>query len=1088
MANVGKVVAQLSSANNENTIALANANFNFSLVRVDSPKEYAGLGAALTAARREDAETGTAHMTARKLGALFEDAIEPAPELFKAYGRRVSMISTSRLANHRGPHGHGLFERHVGPDGTTIWAAATSGKTALAVNLLASLLARLWSGPEATSIWVELVAERKRHIEKTCDGSEPSHLAPMHAAMQPITRKELAEWDASARAWLRTADEVKKREQTRCRLIINNLNISVDNNVDVYGSVIRAWKTAMQMMERLIKGMPQRVQNGAILLAMSAWHLYPDMVVLGSEEKLVRQQDSLITEGGYLTVGLESANPHDGNEGVYWSLSLAHLRFYGDPVLAHRYVGNDASRVTFRSFTLLALGSFLRTWCKQVNGLVAGAGLVKALWEHISQGPHPHAGKFQQDSKASCAFERVTCTTSWLAILANAAEDLLDPQDPDREEKQLLLQAGARHGSLFFGNEPTKTRAFGLYDASLWLRWSEDIEQCIALLRSVAKRRKWHDKVLIIRYKNGISGDFDLATVSPILKGSRIWGEGGTKHPVKSHTRWISTPALIVNSSVHCSCAKGGCTSNKCSCRRNGLSCNSKCHRKGPIMVCENKSEIDMEKASEAAKLEALSEECIWIDRKHTRINGDDESFSWYNAPTMFAAPGATDYSEDLELSMNDSMETTNAEELDMEISEEPVTPPLSSVMDIEQDFLEFDLWSNHKTTTMHRLIGDANIAAIYAIDHTETTQQQAQVQDFQIEELTEMLRAMRVPSKKLIEYIGISWPSTLKRFYLRSLKAFATAAHIYKLLPNATVELKAISRSIGSQQWVPETSGGGSTQDNLGAGTRVHGGAFDAFNLDRAQTLACLAMFETGTMDIRPSVLKNLLAMATGNSIYVPASLVCDPHEAPQQHELARIVGNIGRPGVAMLYTPEHLRIREPSVGNWRVVQHKDFDGESKNSFSSTSLHLSFTGYDLPVDDVTTKGAQDIEAYFVESVISVHEHGKWVADIDILATLQDPLFRRLPSTPCSHHSRGAVLPFQTTAIDNWDEYLDPPENACVFRAQNNKLARLAAAAVSVQKKKHTLVAKDTICFQCCTAILGRSWTRNGFSDVNLIL
>jgi hypothetical protein len=170
----------------------------------------------------------------------------------------------------------------------------------------------------------------------------------------------------------------------RLRLIINNVNISVDNNVDVYRNMVRAWQTAMQMMEKLIQGMPQRVQNGAILLAMSAWHLYPDMVVLGSEEKLVRQQDALIAAGGCLTVGLESAYPHHGNDGVDWSLSLAHLRFYGDPILAHRSVGNDASRVTFRSFTLIALGSFLRGWCKQSYDFVAGADLVNALWEHIN--------------------------------------------------------------------------------------------------------------------------------------------------------------------------------------------------------------------------------------------------------------------------------------------------------------------------------------------------------------------------------------------------------------------------------------------------------------------------------------------------------------------------------------------------------------------------------------------------------------------------------------------------------------------------------------------------------------------------------
>lgn len=88
---------------------------------------------------------------------------------------------------------YGLFEKHAGADGTAIWAAATSGNAAIAVVLLACMLARMWDAPKATSIWAELVEKRKLQIAEVCDGSEPSQLAPIAAAQQDISRKDIAE-------------------------------------------------------------------------------------------------------------------------------------------------------------------------------------------------------------------------------------------------------------------------------------------------------------------------------------------------------------------------------------------------------------------------------------------------------------------------------------------------------------------------------------------------------------------------------------------------------------------------------------------------------------------------------------------------------------------------------------------------------------------------------------------------------------------------------------------------------------------------------------------------------------------------------
>ena len=97
MSAVGRVAASVVSGTNENTLALANFNVDFTLIKLEAPKEYKGLGTALSRRRLENAEQGPLHRTARKLGALFEQIIPPIKTLVEAYGRRVSEISTSEM-------------------------------------------------------------------------------------------------------------------------------------------------------------------------------------------------------------------------------------------------------------------------------------------------------------------------------------------------------------------------------------------------------------------------------------------------------------------------------------------------------------------------------------------------------------------------------------------------------------------------------------------------------------------------------------------------------------------------------------------------------------------------------------------------------------------------------------------------------------------------------------------------------------------------------------------------------------------------------------------------------------------------------
>ena len=82
------MTANLLSANNENTLALASLKFDFSLMKVEAPTELSGLGAALSTRRRTEAEDGPHHQTARRLTALFEQLVPSTPKVITAYGIR----------------------------------------------------------------------------------------------------------------------------------------------------------------------------------------------------------------------------------------------------------------------------------------------------------------------------------------------------------------------------------------------------------------------------------------------------------------------------------------------------------------------------------------------------------------------------------------------------------------------------------------------------------------------------------------------------------------------------------------------------------------------------------------------------------------------------------------------------------------------------------------------------------------------------------------------------------------------------------------------------------------------------------------
>ncbi|KAJ2996572.1 hypothetical protein NUW58_g935 [Xylaria curta] len=106
-------------------------------------------------------------------------------------------------------------------------------------------------------------------------------------------------------------------------------------------------------------------------MGIAFWHLYPDLLILGETISTVRFKDALVPDTAKLTVGLENVNP-ERRDGIFWSLPLSHLRFYGDPVLANSHTIQDASRLSMDELQLLAFGSTIATWASKT--LLAATG------------------------------------------------------------------------------------------------------------------------------------------------------------------------------------------------------------------------------------------------------------------------------------------------------------------------------------------------------------------------------------------------------------------------------------------------------------------------------------------------------------------------------------------------------------------------------------------------------------------------------------------------------------------------------------------------------------------------------------------
>ena len=476
MAGLPNLSTSVISAQNQNIASLININIDVSLVRCDPSPEFLPIGKALTQRRKAEAENGPFHKLACRLGFLFNEIVPDTPRLRDAYGTRASSIIQRPDINPRGTTEDGPFQDYIGADGTSIWAAATSVPASISLYLLACMLARAWEAREATAIWFELVHERKRHIQADVDRNKLVNPHTYLALQQDISRADLAKWDASARSWLRRADQSMSRERTQFKLIADNLVLPFVNSGNTFEKVTGAWIRSMEVVEKLMDNVPQMACDRAVLLAISSWHLYPNLLVFQEKATNVPFNDNLFPGAAVLTLGLEirdqDRRPEKLRTVSQWSLALSHLKYYGGPVQAR---SEELQRVTIDQVWLLALGSVMRQWEVSLSNLKLAIQWFKELGDVLLSQSQAHVIQL-----------------SWVFKLCEAAKMVLEKECGDSAGDQMALVMFAwRRATKFLGSgRPLSPPFFGLCSPDVMgaLKQKEHTEVGLNYLRRLALR------------------------------------------------------------------------------------------------------------------------------------------------------------------------------------------------------------------------------------------------------------------------------------------------------------------------------------------------------------------------------------------------------------------------------------------------------------------------------------------------------------------------------------------------------------------------------------------------------------------------
>ena len=867
---------------------------------------------------------------------------------------------------------------------------------------------------------------------------------------------------------------------------------------DVYMVVKSAWHKSMELVERLLEGVPQNLRGSEPLLGLASWHLYPDMTVLGAVPSDIRQEDDLFIPGGILTLGM---TPRDSLlvDGISWSLPLSHLRFYGKPVISTRSLGLDSERIRFDEMQYFILGAVTGNWFAKTGGIAKVVDFLESLFQILHN-----------------SIETTDEIPDWLHMLCKASQNFAGRRGEAKEDAERLFKLGHRRGARFLSSTMLQIpEAFGLSDFTTYITSLVEPEERIERVRDMLPKSTSNVELLqdgFISYHPGFqqlqrsipstadrenehnhsshpdaSASADLessmteefATIQPIS----VSDEGAKQHQRRVPSNHLDETDLIRDPwYVPGMVSPQTASVKRCSDLETEM--NEVCrlyhhplHSKPP----ENPDSIAKSQSTAAGNrirrlLPPFTESPIQI------LNTSSPAWSTVvgeirvpplhtsrHRPSKAPAKSPFMLSPFHTLRRRSPNAPTNTPVMSYNTVEIPETnsrlhpvPPVPFCMSL-RDAADRDTEvpenmgcpskyyycqqsvARQSTREYKLFFGTpGNFGVWFPIESA--------CGDLKVD-ANQLLRDLRRTNtlsvaKALSEHLDKLWRSDLQE-HLASLKAFVFASTVFSGFPDASIALSIIKNPLSEPRW--------SQQRDL------------SFCLGRS--FSCLAMFETGVLDIDPIELNNIMAMSAANSLFMAEFLFSDPSEVPDDHVIRRTIGNIGRPGVSFLISTKNPDVREADFASWKSVSYSDFDGKLENNFLHTSMHLSLTGDEQPLN-IGQTGYRDKEVFLIECVIRVYDRSRWVADLDIVSSYKNQKAQSFieRQRECEHSEEqrsNYSLIDPLTSIDSWDELLDLPRNACVVRANGNWLARQAVCCCVLQKLKPVVLASGAVCWSC---------------------
>ncbi|KAK8108843.1 hypothetical protein PG984_014644 [Apiospora sp. TS-2023a] len=1028
--SIGRIQAGFAHATQELTVAAANLNFDFTLMKFEAPAEYQTIGTLLSPKRVREAETGPIHVTARKLGALFEGVCPDTPNLIKAYGIRASEISRDVSEHDQDRSSHNWIRSEFGGiDATSIWAAATSSKAALPIHLLACIIARLWKDSEAVSVWAEIVAERKNEITSTFEEGIQIPLTLASAARQEITRDHLSKWDCSARAWLHTADTSRQRQYKQFLLIVNNLSIAIHQpNISLYQDVINVWKLALVATEGLISGTPHAVRDGPVLLGISAWHIFPDMLVLNGPtgNMNISMEDILVRPGGVLTLGISDPARRE-NQGVYWSLSLSHHMHYGEAVKRTRRLNIDGSRLTLNELFLVCFGNLFKLWGISKKDINKTFCVLQEVGRVVPESPWEKG------------------VSNWRHVLERAIQSYTAGDT----EATLAVSLGRRRPTFLSGRlVDASVPLLGLRKLSTLLSLLKDPDSKIELLRRLAARVQGlsnNNSIILCLHKRRIDGiALEFATAFPYTAGHQ---ETATRPDLGRHHRWTQVPGYILvdhknfvqnrapitedtSHPLESSSTKSIATNSPHSdeCRQESL------HQKSP----------SFEKQADKRFVKLCTE---YLTARERELRAETVEYLGFDGPETVTKPNND----------KNSLFTFNGFPWSYD-------GPANMVTNNEAEGGNVYYYSN---------FGQDKETGLSPIESSE---------EFDCAALY-VRYSNTVPPQPDVTLNDILWCFKHDLIDPARLDVLLTETHTFNFLKG----LGAIS-----QMYHEPAAGGATISGSIVEKTFDPPNFYcwkDTVTMNQATAIALIGYFETGysmleTIDTMQGRY-NIIGLSSGDSIFVRTSVLNNPETTYPAYSFTRILGNTGKAGFSILTTPSELMVSKLDPAAWRIKP-AVFDGTPLDQFSHTSLHLTFTDWQVPLVQSHSVGQRDADVHILEAVVSVRNAGKWVADVDICRALLSTRLVRPVTLPsgknrvCGHSCDGNAGDSgqgyssdedELLSIETWDQVLDEVDGSAVVRCYDNQVARLAIISVlclhGQGEERPVVICPKTACWKC---------------------